>query len=89
MTSLGKRAALVWAVVMLLPAAAAAQVTALLADQVIDSYSGKPLRGVAVLVEGERISGVVDAGKVPQPSPAMITSGGTLRSPRRASRWRP
>jgi len=78
MTSLGKRAALVWAAVMLLPAAAAAQVTALLADQVIDCYSGKPLRGVAVLVEGERISGLVDASKVPQGARRIALDGMTL-----------
>lgn len=74
----GKTAALAWAAIMLVPEVGAGQVTALLADQVIDSYSGKPLTGVAVLVEGERISAVVDAGQVPAEAQRIALDGMTL-----------
>jgi len=63
---------------LLWPALAFPEVTALLAEQVIDSYSGQPRKGVAVLVEGERISGLVPAERLPAGAKLIELGGMTL-----------
>jgi len=60
------------------PALAQPQVTALVAGQIIDSYSGEPRQGVAVLVEGERITGLVPVDQVPADAQVVDLSGMTL-----------
>lgn len=66
------------ALLLLLPFAANAATTALIADRVIDGRSANALTGVAVLVEGERITGLVQMDRIPDDAVRVELEGFTL-----------
>lgn len=63
---------------LMLPAQATAEITALLADRVIDGRSSTALTDVAVLVDGERITGVVKQDRIPEGAKRVQLEGYTL-----------
>ena len=63
---------------LLFPAPADAAIKALIADRVIDGRSARALTDVAVLVEDERIIGVVKMDQIPEAAVRMELDGFTL-----------
>lgn len=54
------------------------ETVALLPDRVIDGHSDQALEGMAVLVEGQAISGIVESGNIPTEASIVDLAGMTL-----------